>query len=508
MARQKYLENQLFEGKSWNGFTSKNHLVNAFEFNPTHIMDKVTQLYDVNLGEDFVSMIMKHGTHEIDPGKDEYEWKLDNVYDTYYAVVAVYEDYAGTVVAGTTAGWLAGANRTRFYMDFIGRPFANTETIVGEKPDLYTLRVASTRDVGGDVTRYEIELVTTGPDQYIPLEEIAIGTRWSSEAGAVTDTLSDDGFDISFRSKTKLNGFLSSFRMKHTIPGNMVDIKPMGFFVKNGKGSGQMLWMSNVEYEFMRKARYATAAIVMNGKSNRWSDGSYGNYDKNGFSVKMGSGFREQWAASNKYAYNDEPDLDFLTEIALDATVGKVDPTKRKMVIRAGEYGIMELSKMVQRKLGSDAIKSLPYLGDTTGRAFKWMTNDLHVNLGQFRSVAVINGIEFYFMVDPLKDDPKRNKLEHPKGGLASSYEYDIMGFGGLDEKANMQIVRRKGETPIYGVEEGMRGFISGKGSSFMNPKQLSTGVDGSVIHYQDFGIGAIVWDPTKVIQYHPEILQ
>lgn len=508
MARRRLLENQLFEGKSWHGFTTKNHLVNAFDLNTTHIADKITQLYDVNLGEDFVSMIQKHGTYTIPAGKDEYQWKLDSVYDTFYEVVGAYEDYAGSIPAGTSAGFLAGANRTRFYMDFVGKPFSNTETIVGERPDTYTIRIASTRDVGGDVTRYEVELVTSGPDEYIPIEEITIGTRWSSEAGAVTDTLADDGFDIGFRSKTMLNGFLSTFRMKHVIPGNMFNVKPMGFFIKGKDGKAQQMWITNVEYEFLRKARYATAAIIMNGKSNRWADGSYGNYDKNGFAVKMGSGFREQWASSNKYVYNKEPDLDFLTEIALDATVGKVNPSNRKMVIRAGEYGIMELGRMVQRKLGSDALKQLSYLGDTTGRAFKWTGNDLKVNLGQFRSVAVINNIEFYFMVDPLKDDPKRNKLEHPKGGLASSYEYDIMGFGSQDEKSNMQIVRREGESPIYGVEEGMRGFMSGKGSSFMNPKQLSSGVDGSTIHYQDFGVGAIVWDPTKVIQYHPEILQ
>ena len=96
---------------------------------------------------------------------------------------------------------------------------------------------------------------------------------------------------------------------------------------------------------------------------------------------------------------------------------------------------------MIQRKLGSAAVKDLQYLQDTTGRAFQWSGNELNVNLGKFKSVAVINGISFYFMIDPLKDDPARNKLRHPKGGLASSYEYDIMGFGSMDEKANMKIV-------------------------------------------------------------------
>ena len=508
MAKQKLVENQLFEGKSWNGFTPKQHLVNALDWNPVDIMDKVTQLYDVNLGEDFVSMVSKHGTYYIEPGKDEFQWKLDNVYETFYELLNAYEDKAGTVVIGTTVQ-TPGANRSRFYMDFRNKVFSVTETIVGEKPDLYTLLIASEPMlVGGDIWRYEVELVNNGPDHFIPVTELFAGSRWSSEAGLVTDTLADRGFDISFRSKTMLNGFLSSFRMQHTIPGNMTEVKPKGFFVKNGKGGGEMMWLTNVEWEFLKKAKYAETALIINGKSNRWADGTYGNYDKNGYAIKAGSGFKEQWSASNKYTYNTAPDLDFLTQIAMEAVVGKVDPSKRKMVIRAGEYGIVELSKMVQRKLGSDAIKSLAHMGDTTGRAYKWDKNLIDVNLGQFRSVAIINGIEFYFMVDPSKDDFRRNKVQHPKGGLASSYEYDIMGFGGTDEKSNMQIVRRKGETPIYGEEVGMRSFTPTGTTSFRNTKKLTTPIDGGVMHYQDFGVGAIVWDPTKVIQYHPDILQ
>jgi len=70
-----------------------------------------------------------------------------------------------------------------------------------------------------------------------------------------------------------------------------------------------------------------------------------------------------------------------------------------------------------------------------------------------------------------------------------------------------MQIVRRKGETPIWGAEEGIRGFYSEAGS-FFSPKRLSTSVDASTIHYFDPGIGAIVWDPTKIIRYYPEQTQ
>lgn len=506
--RQQLLENQIFEGKSWNGFTDKNHLINAFDFDTVEIAKKVIQLQEVNLGMDFASMVMSHGIHYIEPGKEEINWDLDNEYDTHYELLDVWEDRAGTSAIGTTAGLLPGANRTRFYMDFKGKVFSHTETIVGMKPDLFNLLVAEEPfEVGGDIWRFPVELASSrSAESYVPLEEVYVGSRWSCDAGLVTDTLSDDGFDISFNSKTKLRSRLSRFRMKHVIPGNMFDIKPMGFYV--GKGSSkQMLWINNVEYEFIKKAKYTTANLIMNGKSNVWEDGTVGNYYKNGYKIEAGSGFKEQWANSNKHLYNLEPDLDFLTQITLDAVVGKVPMGKRKVIIKAGEYGLMELSKMVERKYGSAAfLAGKPWTGDNTGRAYDWTGNEVGVRMGQVMNVAMINNIHFYFVLDPSKDDPKRNKLQHPKGGLASSYEYDIMGWGNTDEKANMQIVRTKGQTPIYGAAEGMRGFAQG-GNSFMSPKAIASAVDGTTIHYFDPGVGAIVWDPTKVIQYHPSIL-
>ena len=196
-----------------------------------------------------------------------------------------------------------------------------------------------------------------------------------------------------------------------------------------------------------------------------------------------------------------------LTEIALDATVGKVKQENRKMVISCGEWGYRELSNMVQTKLGSSAITSLSYLQDSTGRAFDWSGNDLSVKFGQFKSIAVIQGIEFLFMIDPLKDDPTRNKIRHPHGGLASSYQYDIMGFGGKDSTSNMQSVALEGEEAFFAVVKGMRSpWMDKGGSSIGSPKDISTPVDGATLHYME-QVGAIVHDPTKIIQYHPDLL-
>lgn len=505
----KVRQNQLFEGKSWHDFTDKNHLIAAYDYDITQVFNRLEQVLDVNLGENFVSMIMAHGVHYIDRGKEFYDWYLENTHAQNYELLGAYEDEAMARAIGTTAGHRPGANRSEFYMLFQDKPFGVTEIIVGMKPDFYRIWIVDDpKNVGGDRWLYRVQLVAHNETEYVPSDIIAPGTFWSSDGGLVPETHSYTGFGPDFRSHGMLRNTLSQFRMKHKISGNMFDIKPMGFFVKGKNNKAEMLWISNVEYEFLKKSRWATASIVMNGHSNVWADGTIGNIDKNGFSAKTGAGFKEQWLVSNKHVWNTRPNMDFLNEIALDAVVGKIKWDERKMIIKAGEYGLTALSNMVMEKYGANAwTSSRPWMNDTTGRAYTWKDNEITVKAGQVMGVATINGIEFAFVIDPSKDDLKRNKVMHPLGGPASSYEYDIMGFGSKDEKANMQIVRRSGETPIWGAEEGIRGFYNEAGS-FFSPKRLSTSVDASTIHYFEPGIGAIVWDPTKIIRYYPEQTQ
>lgn len=498
-------ENGLFKGKSWNGFTDKNHLIAAYDLDPVQINNKLEQIMEVNLGENFVSMIMKHGIEYIPKEKDIYRWSLENNFVDNYQLLGAYEDSAMSRLVGTTPGYRAGANRTEFYMLFANKPFSATEMIVGMKPDLYRLWITDEpRNVGGERYLYKLQLNASDEISHVPVAELYANSLWSADGGLVPDQMSYKGLDINFKSHGQIENRLSQFRMEHKIPGNLMDVAPMGFFIKGANGKQRQLWIHQVEYEFLQKARYITASIIMNGKSNVWADGSIGNIDKNGFSATTGSGFKEQWASSNLYTWTNKPDLDFLREIALDAVVGKILPGNRKMIIKAGEYGLTALSTMVTEKFGANAWTS-GYMNDGTGRAFSWSGNEVMVKTGQVMGVALINGIEFSFVIDPSKDDKRRNKLYHPLGGLASSYEYEIMGFGATDENANMKIVRREGELPYWGVEEGIRGFKPA-GRSFNQPKQLSSAVDASTIHFADFGIGAKVLDPTKIIRYYPEI--
>ena len=500
-------ENQLIGVKSWDGYTDKNHLINAYGLDPVAVEDRLIQIGNRMLGEDFYSMVMSNGVKTIKPGEDILRWRLENAKEENYPLIAAYVDEAmSTVLAtGTIPAGYVIAGGQEFFLLFEGRPFSKTELITSHNPDAFRFWVkGDPQAVGDNKFLYRVELNATR-DSIAPLSEVVAGTRWSADASLVPDTRSYEGADINFYTHAMMETRMSQFRLQHEMEGRMFDIKPMAFFVEGKDKKKNVYWISNVEFAMIKKARMITANIIMNGQSNVNPDGSVTNIDKNGSAATTGPGFKQQWSSTNLHRWSLKPNLKFLTEIAMDAVVNKIPMSGRKMIIKAGEYGLVALANMVQEELGSSAWAAKPWNSDTTGRNFKWNGNEVFVNMGQIMGVATINGIEFNFVVDPSKDMPGRNKEYHPLGGLVSSYEYEIMGFG--NEKENMKILRREGESPIWGVLEGMRGWNKSN-TSFTNPKALATAVDASTIHYFEPGVGAVVYDPTLVVRYYPDILK
>jgi hypothetical protein len=498
--------NQIKEGTTWQGYTHKNHLIGSGVFDPVQVVQKLEQITQVDLQDDFIASVMRHGIEYIEADKDLCRWYIESAAVKNYELLGCWTDQAMT--SAVTSGTNYCINGTPVFMLFENKPFSVTEHIVGMQPDLYTLRIADEPlNVGGNRFLCRVQLVNgsralTG----IPGDQILAGTRWSGDGGSIPDDRSDRGFDIGFKTNGMLQVGLGRFRMQHTLSSNTKDIRPLEFTVAGKDGKLFKSWLYNIEYEFYRKARLATAQLLMFGQTTVKSDGQAVLIDRNGEAITTGMGFKPQWAPSGLYTWGQQPDLDELTEIALSVSVGKVPFNQRRYFIKGGEWGLMELSKMVQRQLGTGAFQAFPYLGDTTGRAYKWNVgsdeNGLSVKLGQFMGVATINGIQFTFVIDPSKDDPSRNKMYHPKGGLVSSYEFDIFM---KDSTELMKIVRRKGQNPEFKVVDGIRGYFPG-GSGFMSATQASSAVEGSVIHYIEPGIGAKVSDPSKIVRYYPTL--
>jgi hypothetical protein len=105
-----------------------------------------------------------------------------------------------------------------------------------------------------------------------------------------------------------------------------------------------------------------------------------------------------------------------------------------------------------------------------------------------------------------MKDDPVRNKLIHPNGGLASSRTYDIWDFGTTNGKANIQRVAVKDNEEFFGYVPGLRNPFT-PGNKASTPQMIASPVDGYSVYKMFIG-GIMLRNPLKTGRIIPSILR
>ena len=101
-----------------------------------------------------------------------------------------------------------------------------------------------------------------------------------------------------------------------------------------------------------------------------------------------------------------------------------------------------------------------------------------------------------------MYDDEVRNKIQHPDGGVAESYRYDILYIGSA-EQPNIQLARIKGQDEIRGYLWGLRNPFTGQVNNF----NMANDEDSATIHKMWTG-GVFILDATRTISLIPSILR
>ncbi len=486
-----------YESKDWAGLTTSNHLGYLFGEHPIQITDYIDRLQYLDLGEDIISYVNQFPTYYIDDDK-EYEWLLQGAEEKNLDLVKA-TDVDGNTFAATAQ---VGKNGQRFILEFPEKLFFKQQVLVGEKVDLYhvLLRSEGTPTSTGSFA-YVSELVTDDPNLFIPLEELATGTRWSADYSLSEQILSKDGSDISFTSPFKMANRMSFIRKKHLVPGEMIRKKangPVVFGVHGKSGKTFENWLNKLDWEFMRQFRREKARMLMFGKSNRRADGTYGNTGDSGYEIKAGMGLRDQISPSNIFYYNSF-NIETLVDFALSLSVGKLPEDSRRFVIGTGEHGLKVISRAIEQYAGAQALDYNRINGITSGSKASFQRN-------QFVKLADINGLRFEFMHIPQYDDDVRNKIYHPDGGLAESHRFTIMDYGTSKGQPNIQLVRIKGQNEVFRYIPGLRDPYSAGGMGSTSPTMAATPVDGYEIHKADW-CGIMVRNPMRMAEWRPNIL-
>ena len=491
---------QTREFTSWKGLTRDNHLGAIFGAAPQKASNLMIQMLAARRGRTLDTLLSQFPTKSF-PTDDEYQWDLTGS-DRQNIELIEARDEDGNIVTSTSGN--VGAGTTPFYLVFGKDWFADGEYIVGNLNEVYQFRILGDARMEGTNAVYKVELAG-GNEDGVPAERLLQGELFSVEAAFVEAEMSREVGDVRFASDIKMRNEFSHIRIKHKVPGNKLNKKlAVGVpVIVNGKRTTTNMWMHYVDYAVETQfADYKNNAMAF-GRSNRNSNGEYTNIGKSGSAIKTGAGLYEQMEVANTIYYNTFS-LKLIEEALYDLSYGELDIKDRVFIMKTGQKGAEQFHKAIMSEVSGWQMFALN--GDALGVVQK-TNSPLHQNAlkagFQFVEYLAPMGITLKVDVDPYYDDPVRNKIQHPHGGPAFSYRYDIMEIGS-PENPNIQKCVVENEPERRGYQWGpFRNPFTGQ----TNNSYASYDEDSAVIH-KIATLGVLVYDPTRTMSIIPAILQ
>lgn len=496
MAQLNLYQSQTFT--HWKGLSKNNHLGAIFAKEPQKATTLMVELLAAHRGKNLESYLSQFPVKTFDT-QEHYTWE---VIGSSRRNIPILEgrDESGTV---QTSGNI-GVGGLPFYLVFPEDWFADGNVIVGELNELYPIRILGDAKVEGTNYVYKCELmggITTG----IPASETSTGKRFSVEYSPVEEELSRGVGDVRFSAPISMRNEFSTIRIKHKVPGSMLDKKlATGIPVMTSDGKKMIFnaWMHYVDYQVEETFSDEKNNIIMYGRSNRNRNGEYMNFGKSGNVIKQGAGLREQMEVSNVLYYNTF-NIKLIEDALYELSASKLGFSDRKFILKTGERGAAQFHRAVLNTVSGWA--ALPMTNDAVGIISKTSSN-LHTNAlsagYQFVEFKAPNGVIVKVEVDPMYDDPVRNKIMHPNGGVAESYRYDLLYIGSTDQP-NIQLAKVKNLDEVRGYMWGLRNPFTGT----MNNPNMAYDEDSATIHKMSV-LGVFILDPTRTMSIIPLILR
>ena len=492
---------QMVNFQHWKGLTKENHLGSIFQLAPQKATNLMVQLLALYRGKTLDTFLNQFPTKEFD-NDNEYTWDVVGSSRRNIPLVEA-RDESGTPITSSSTGTV-GAGTAPFFLVFAEDWFADGEVIVGNY-DVYPVRILGDGRFEGSNTVYKVETMagnTTG----IPVERLLAGERFSVEYAPVEKELSRKVGDVRFSSPISMRNEWSTIRIQHKVPGSMLNKKlAVGIptIDKNtGKKTVKDMWMHVVDWEVECQWSDYKNNILMYGRSNRNANGEYLNFGKSGNVIKMGAGLREQMEVANTMYYNTFS-LKLLEDALYELSAAKLDFGDRYFVIKTGERGAAQFHKAVLNEISGWTQFEID---NSSTKVISKTTSPLHSNAlaagFQFVEYMAPNGVRVKIDVDPFYDDPVRNKVLHPMGGVAESYRYDIMYIGTMDQP-NIFKCKIRGDEEYRGYQWGLRNPFTGQ----KNNPYMSFDEDAAVIHRMAT-LGICLLDPTRTMSLIPAVLQ
>ena len=485
---------------SWKGLTRDNHIGAIFGRAPQKATNIMVQMLAQHRGKCLDSYLQQFPTKYFETD-DEYTWDVIGSSRRNIPLIEARDMNDTPITSGN-----AGENGAPFKLVFGEDWFADGEVIVGELNEVYPLRILGQPRMEGSNAVYTVELMG-GILDGMPYSQLSAGKRFSWEYAPVEDTMSLEVGDVRYTSATAMRNEWSHIRIQTKVPGNILDKKlavGIPFVDKAGQKQVANTWMHHVDYKVEETFSEYKSNIIMFGRSNRNKNGEYLNFGKSGNVIKMGDGIRAQMSVGNTRYYT-KFSLKTLEDALFELSESKLDYADRTFIIKTGSRGAVQFHKAVLDVVSGWSV--FQYLGGNAANPaiISKTTSKLHENAlsagFQFTEYKAPNGVIVKIDVDPLYDDPVRNKILHPMGGVAESYRYDILSIG-TTEEPNIQLAKVRGKEEYRGYMWGLRNPFTGQ----MNNPYMSFAEDSAQIHKMAV-LGVFILDPTRTMSIIPNIL-
>ena len=490
---------QTREFSYWKGLTRENHLGSIFTKAPQKATNLMVKLLAYQRGKTLDTLLNQFPSKEFE-SDEEYTWDVVASSRRNIPLVEA-RDENGEVVEDN--GQMVGAGTAPFYLVFAEDWFADGEFIVGNLNEVYQFRVLGDARMEGTNAVYKVELAGGNTDG-VPAERLLAGERFSIEAAFVESEMSRKVGDVRFAAPVGMRNEFSTVRIQHKVSGKMLNKKlAVGIPVyDNGKLTTMNMWMHYADYEAECQFSDSKNKALAFGRSNRNGNGEYKNIGKSGGVIKTGAGLYEQMEVANTFYYNDFS-LKLLEDALYELSAAKLGMKDRYFLIKTGERGAIQFHKAILQTISGWT--QFVFNGDQLGIVEKTQSN-LHNNAltagFQFVEYKAPNGVRVKVDVDPYYDDPVRNKIQHPLGGPAFSYRYDIMDIGTMDQP-NIFKCTIKGQPEYRGYQWGpFRNPFTGQ----TNNPYASYDEDSAVMHKLAH-LGICVLDPTRTLSLIPAVL-
>ena len=484
---------QFSEASTVTGLVTDNHLGYMFQNRPQLLKKTVTRLLSSEGVRNMDTMLNQFPTKTIEE-EGIFTWDVTGDNERNIPLVEV----RGTVDPQGNYG----AYGARFQVVFAEAYFSDVHMIVGERNELYQLRITEDPIMEGNLAVYDVELMGQNSSG-MPAVELTAGKRFSKDFSPVEDTLSAKGGEITFASPFKMSNETTTIRIEHTEPGKNLGKKVASSIVLK-RGNQEIVtdvWMQAVEWTIEKTWSYEKAHAITFARSNRTEDGRYYNVGKSGYYIKQGMGLREQMEVSNTVYYN-KFSLSLLESILSDIGEGRLEFSDRMIAIRTGERGAAQLHRVI-----NDETFGWSNISQNNPALIKQGSSPMHPNAMvagyQFTEYIAPMGYHIKIEVDPMYDSKVRNKIRAVKrgGGVAESYRYDIFFLGNAAEPNIYKVDVAGGDT--WGYLAGTRNpFTGDKTNNFMGTK-----VDGATYTRQG-SFGSAIVDPYRTVSMIPDDLQ